>query len=262
MICTIFNGSYNYEKQNHWKNLGMANSMFRIAAGYSCAKKLDTELVCKILPGYPDRYEKTIFRNVTVDDNFNPNMIYHEPNFHYDEIPELKDGDAILGYWQSEKYFKDFKSEIRNLFSPTKEIVEYINSKYGNILENSVAIHSRRGDYTRHPNLHPICNIDYYNSAIEHFGHRKNFLVFGDDVNWLRDNFDANFHIIQETDVIDLYIMSMCTDNIIANSSFSWWGAWLNPNENKKVIAPKNWFGSALSGHNTKDLLPDSWITI
>ena len=161
-----------------------------------------------------------------------------------------------------EKYFKDFKSEIRNLFSPTKEIVEYINSKYGNILENSVAIHSRRGDYTRHPNLHPICNMDYYNSAIEHFGHRKNFLVFGDDVNWLRDNFDANFHIIQETDVIDLYIMSMCTDNIIANSSFSWWGAWLNPNENKKVIAPKNWFGSALSGHNTKDLLPDSWITI
>ena len=262
MICTIRNGEYISKESKSFKNFGLANSMFRIATGYSCAKRLDTGLVCRNLPGYAEKYSENIFRKITVDEDFTPKKIHQEQNFHYNEILGIEDGDALWGYWQSEKYFKDYENEIKDLFSPTEEIVDYINSKYGGILKNSVSIHSRRGDYLNAPGYHPTCDMEYYRSAISHFGHRKNFLVFGDDVNWLRDNFDGNFHIIQETDVIDLYIMSMCKDNIIANSSFSWWGAWLNSNENKKVIAPKNWFGSALSGHNTKDLLPDSWITI
>jgi len=262
MICTIRNGEYISKESQNFENFGLANSMFRIATGYSCAKRLNTDMVCKNLPGYREKYSENIFRNVIVDDSFNPKKLHPEQNFHYDEIIGLQDGDGLWGYWQSEKYFKDFESEIKDLFSPTDEIVDYINSKYGDILENSVSIHSRRGDYLVKPQYHPTCGMEYYNSAISHFGHRKNFLVFGDDLNWLIDNFDDNFHIIQETDVIDLYIMSMCTDNIIANSTFSWWGAWLNSNEDKKVIAPKQWFGSAASGHNTKDLIPNSWITI
>jgi hypothetical protein len=105
--------------------------------------------------------------------------------------------------------------------------------------------------------------MDYYRNAIAEFSDDTRFLVFSDDIQWCKENFKGdNFHFIEgEKDYVDLYLMSLCNNNIIANSSFSWWGAWLNNTPNKKVIAPKQWFGKAKQ-LNTKDLIPETWIIL
>jgi hypothetical protein len=111
---------------------------------------------------------------------------------------------------------------------------------------------------------HPICDIQYYQNAIDNFDNDVIFLVFSDDINYAKKTFTENKYTIieNEKDYIDLYLMTMCKSNIIANSSFSWWGAWLNNNTNKKVIAPKKWFGESLKENNIKDLIPENWICI
>jgi len=119
-------------------------------------------------------------------------------------------------------------------------------------------LHVRRGDYLQLPTHHPTCTIDYYHKALANFDGKV--LVFSDDIDWCRKTFqDPRFEFVKgNLDYIDLYLMSMCKNNIIANSSFSWWAAWLNDNKDKKVIAPKKWFGPAIS-HNTMDLYPKKW---
>jgi len=259
MICVIRNGDY-LSPDN--PIFGLANSMFRIATGYSCAKRLGTNFVCKNLPGYEQRYKDNIFRNIVVDESFMPKNIYHEKSFEYSPIDFINDGDGLWGYWQSEKYFNDCEDEIKELFSPTLDIQKYIDERYGDLISDSTSIHVRRGDYLNHPNHHPVCSIDYYLSAIEKIGGHK-FTIFSDDIKWCKEIFegDAFTFIEGEHDYIDLWLMSQCKNNIIANSSFSWWGAWLNNNKDKKVIAPKLWFGNSLS-HNISDLLPEQWIKI
>jgi hypothetical protein len=105
--------------------------------------------------------------------------------------------------------------------------------------------------------------MEYYRKALLFFHDIKNVLVFSDDIEWTKTTFvDKNFKIIEgEPDYMDLYIMSMCTNNIIANSTFSWWAAWLNKNPDKLVIAPKNWFSDDYE-HDIDELIPKSWITL
>ena len=136
----------------------------------------------------------------------------------------------------------------------------------------SVCIHIRRGDYVEDiitNQFHGVCNLDYYYRSIEYIASKiKNpyFFVFSDDPLWVKQNLilkypcdyiDQNFG---KKDYEDMRVISKCKHNIIANSSFSWWGAWLNINPNKIVIAPKNWFKS--KAINTKDLIPESWFKI
>ena len=124
--------------------------------------------------------------------------------------------------------------------------------------------------------------MEYYNKAIKQFDKDSNFLIFSDDIEWAKNNFKGdNFYFITENkiegndvmdtlniskgghpDYIELYMMSLCDHNIIANSSFSWWGAWLNENPNKKVIAPKKWFGPAYGDINDNDLVPETWTRL
>ena len=109
--------------------------------------------------------------------------------------------------------------------------------------------------------LHASLLLDQ--SALEHFSDKEyKFLVFSDDIEWCKQVFDDDFNFIEgEEDYVDLLLMARCKHNIIANSSFSWWGAWLNRNNNKRVIAPKKWFGS-VANLDSKDLLPKGWITL
>ena len=125
------------------------------------------------------------------------------------------------------------------------------------------SIHVRRGDYVKHPNHHPVQTIEYYNKSVEMVGKDTTIVVFSDDIEWCKKNFNIDniIYIEDEKDYIELYLMSLCDNNIISNSSFSWWGAWLNTNENKKVIAPNKWFGSAIN-ENTNDIIPKGWIKI
>ena len=197
----------------------------------------------------------------------NVNLIqndYNEPNFHYNEIPNQTNLN-IKGYFQSEKYFKNAINEIRYYFLFKLEILTKITSKWDNILNKDVcSIHVRRGDYLLHPNHHPFPGISYYENACKYFPN-SHFLIFSDDINWCKDNFHfiSNKTFVEnQNEIEDLLLMSFCNDNIIANSSFSWWGSYLNSNENKKIISPKQWFGSAYKNMNTEDLYTDKMIKI
>jgi len=248
---------------------GLGNFMFQIATTYSLAKDNKCEVTFNDKKYFKvhkslDEYKNNIFRNINFNNNTEYSFIYNEPHFNFQPIPFRKN-ILLNGYFQSEKYFSHNRNEILRLFSPNEKNLNYIYNKYGNILtKNTTSIHVRRGDYLKLQNHHPLCEMDYYKKSIDVIGKNSTFIVFSDDINWCKENFkykDITF-IENEKDYIDLYIMSMCKNNIMANSSFSWWGAWLNKNQNKKIIAPKKWFGESKKNVDTKDLYPKSCIKI
>ncbi len=181
------------------------------------------------------------------------------------QVFKIPDFSNIDGYFQSEKYFADHELEIRKQFVFKEEILdparEYVKALRGQPL---VSLHVRRGDYLALQAAHPLCTMDYYQAAIseieEILGNVK-VLVISDDIQWCKQNFIGEKYIFSENcnDKEDLARMSLCNHNIIANSSFSWWGAWLNNHKNKLVYAPKNWFGPKFANHSLKDLFPKTW---
>lgn len=179
------------------------------------------------------------------------------------EYIKLDVGDNVLidGFFQSEKYFSHNREEILKMFNFDFDL----SNKY-NFFNNdkTTAIHIRRGDYVKHPNHHPTQSLEYYLKAIELLKNDTDlFVIFSDDINWCKQNIklEKSIYIEDEKDYIELYLMSKCSNNIISNSSFSWWGAWLNENTDKKVIGPAKWFGGAIT-HNTNDVLPENWLKI
>lgn len=177
---------------------------------------------------------------------------YHEPGYTYTEIP-FQGSCSLSGYFQSWKYFDNCKDYIKEILSPNP--VEDLSDR--------CCIHVRRGDYLNYPNHHPIQSMQYYMSAAERIPVKK-FVVFSDDAPWCRQNFKGNEFEINDTASLlsDFRKMISCSHFIIANSSFSWWPAWLSKNESKVVVAPRNWFGPALPKNPTTDLLPPEWIVI
>lgn len=245
---------------------GLGNYMFQISAAHSVALEnnvnsmFDFESYMKVHEDI-NTYRDNIFRNLEVGKIDSNILRYYENSFKYNMIPYSKNiAVCIDGYFQSEKYFLKYNKQIKQLFSEPQHITEYIDSKYGDIFENTCSIHVRRGDYKGLQQFHPLMTMEYYNKSIENFNGK--FLVFSDDIDWCKENFigDSFVFLDNEKDYIDLYLMARCSNNIIANSSFSWWGAWLNNNPNKRVIAPLTWFGPDLSKYDTSDLLPKDWI--
>ena len=183
--------------------------------------------------------------------------------------------DATLeGYWQSEKYFADHTSEIRRDFT-FKDAPVGKNQEYAALIQRalSVSIHVRRGDYVSHPlasAVYVALDADYYHRAVAQLATPNNqtfaYFVFSDDPAWVAQNLSLPTpchwinHNGPDQAAEDLRLMSLCQHHIIANSSFSWWGAWLNARSDKTVIAPRQWFKSEL--RNSEDLVPESWILI
>lgn len=207
-------------------------------------------------------YEKSILSKVKWEAKcpYRPWEIKH-PFFEYVPLPVVKSNVRFHPptYFQSEKYFDEYVA--RELFSIPDSVRENILLRYPDI-SKSISLHIRRGDYVNLSDKHPPCSLEYYQKAIALFP-KKHFLVFSDDREWCKENlkgFNWSFGI-GSNDEEELYMMSLCRGHIIANSSFSWWGAYLNPSKRKKVVAPKNWFGPNLP-LNTSDLLPPSWIQI
>jgi hypothetical protein len=200
---------------------------------------------------------------------------YQEKELLFDEnlFKTNKKNIYLKGYFQSEKYFLKYQDEIRKDF----EIVTPHKKETADMLkiitaENSVSIHIRRGDYISNPNanaVHGTCNLEYYHRAIEIMREKVNnpvFFIFSDDIDWAKENLNIEntMYFVDFTDAStnyeDIKLMSSCKHNIIANSSFSWWGAWLNRNKNKNVIAPSRWFSTDML--NSKDIIPESWMKI
>lgn len=183
---------------------------------------------------------------------------------------KLPDNVYLDGYWQSEKYFLYIEDIIRQEFSIVNPLTSISQDIADQIKDcESISIHVRRGDYvsnTNTNNVHGTCGVDYYSNAIDLIHKRVEnpcFFIFSDDPEWACSNIkpDAPTTYVRHNDYSkdyeDIFLMSMCKHNIIANSSFSWWGAWLNRNPDKIVIAPKKWFNS--KDMNTHDLLPKKW---
>ncbi len=192
-------------------------------------------------------------------------------NFH-PAILSLGDNTYLDGYWQSEKYFSDIEDVIRKEFT-VKSKPDPINESYlGEIRDcESVSVHVRRGDYVSNPTtaqVHGFLGLGYYQKALSIIlenTDRPHFFVFSDDLEWAEGNIktDAPITYVKYNgakNYEDLRLMSACKHHIIANSSFSWWGAWLSPDREKIVIAPRRWFKS--DRLNARDLIPESWHKI
>jgi len=199
----------------------------------------------------------------------------NEKYFHYDpEILSLPDGVFLDGYWQSEKYFEGISDIIRREFcikTPVEgknlEILESISSS------ESVSLHIRRGSYVLPPYnaVHGLSSLAYYQKSVDYIANAIKspyFYIFSDDPQWTRDNLKLSYPctFIDQNDAVkdyeDLRLMSHCKHNILANSTFSWWGAWLNQNPGKMVIAPSQWFADPEMNNKTIDLIPGNWIRI
>jgi hypothetical protein len=182
-----------------------------------------------------------------------------------------KDNRYYVGFWQNEKYFKDISGTIRNDFA-LKEKMSDVSASYLDKITGdsaSVSIHVRRTDILDPKNLYGgICDMDYYKNAIALIKKKAaapTFFVFSDDIEWCKKNlkFSDPVHFVSNSETKDyeeLILMSKCKHNIIANSSFSWWGAWLNENHDKIVIAPKKWLN--IPEKEYEDVLPENWTKI
>lgn len=179
----------------------------------------------------------------------------------------------IEGFFQSEKNFGDVQDAIREEFQLKKEFEgeEYLRAKSKIDPKRGISVHIRRGDYANDKvtnSYFGTCSIDYYKEAIEYMSSKVEsplFYFFSDDIDWVKKEFGKNDNYIFMSngglqDYEELILMSCCSHNIIANSSFSWWGAWLNRNQEKIVIAPKKWLN--VSADRQPKVVPDSWITM
>jgi hypothetical protein len=197
-----------------------------------------------------------------------------ERQFRFDEgVLDLPDGVCLFGYWFSEKYFKDIESLIRSELTvrhpPQGENARLIAQMEAT---SSVSLHVRRGDYVTVPSvnrIHGTCTPEYYAEAVAHVASRVSdprFFVFSDDIEWARRHLPLRYpteyvaHNQGAKSYEDVRLMSHCRHHVIANSGFSWWGAWLNPRPDKIVCAPKFWLADLR--HDTTDVVPESWVKL
>jgi glycosyl transferase family 11 len=273
---------------------GLGNQMFQYAAGRALALRRHTGLVLDLdwlerPPAHltPRRYELDCFRIESELRMIHSRAalgrlrgllrlsprVWREEMFRFDpRTLELPGRVRLVGFWISERYFSDYASQIRQDFrfrapldDTNHELADRISAT------TSVSVHVRRGDYATHDAtraIHGVLPLDYYRAATARIGaavHKPQFFVFSDDPDWCR----ANLELAGRTTYVDhntgrgcedLRLMSLCRHQVIANSSFSWWGAWLNPRKDKIVIAPRRWLADPSVA--TKDVVPDEWIRI
>lgn len=197
-----------------------------------------------------------------------------ERNFHYDpNMRKVRPQTYLIGFWQSEKYFKDVAAVLRKEFTlkhppdaPNQAMLQHIEAV------NAVSVHVRRTDYVTDPaahHLHNICTPAYYKAAIGTLAQSleaPHFFIFSDDMPWVRQHLTISYPVtyVDHNDADhgyeDLRLMRYCKHHIIANSTFSWWGAWLSEYQFKQILAPGKWFTRA--DINTSDVIPASWLQL
>ena len=275
---------------------GLGNQMFQYAAGRALAERLGTELLLDTrdfehyslydyglhkfaigttaaspvqLARWPSwiRRGSRLLRRIGIHTRW-----YAEIQFEYDAVWEsIPDGTMIDGYFQSERYFSGIAESLRVEFVPVA-LLSQQNAHYAELARGceSVALHVRRGDYVTNLNalkVHGVCSPDYFETAITYMRERlenPRFFVFSNDMAWARENLKLGDNAVfvtgnEKYPEIDIHLMAQCRHHIIANSSFSWWGAWLNPSKSKIVIAPERWFAKPM---DTSDLIPRQWVRL
>ena len=246
---------------------GLGNQLFQWAYSRNLSKNNETFLDISLYTNNEEKREFGLDKFSNINYSINTHSLYNSvlvhDYFRYTNVTFYATHLYYLnGYWQSEKYFKESEDIIRKDLEPSDEQFLKLNATPF-INDNVVSMHIRRTDYTTSNGYHPVQTVEYYKKALEIIGEYDKLFIFSDDIEWCRNNlkFDNMIFIEGNTDIEDLYLISLCKHNIIANSSFSWWGAWLNKNPNKKVIAPSKWFGD-MANLNESDIVPEGWIRI
>lgn len=236
---------------------GIGNQMFQYAYGRHLSQKYSTDLFLDTgfyNSNHTYTNRKFLLNNFDIECKIksrnNEHIIFETFPFKEYNINSIK-SYYIDGYWQSEKYFIESKEIIKKDFNLNK------SPQIGN-----TSIHVRRTDYVSSNGYHPVQTIKYYKDAVDHIGEYNKLLIFSDDINWCEENFNFKNMVFVKgnNEIEDLSLMSSCDHNIIANSSFSWWGAWLNDNPTKKIISPSKWFGDHVKIND--DIIPPEWIKI
>ena len=258
---------------------GLANQIFQWAYGKSLSVTHNTELYLDTsfynnqsgctprefsLSKFPNLNFKLFNLDKYLENPCKLNLINDESNFR--NIDFKSDIHYYLnGYWCSERYFEDNKHIIIDSLSYDDDFINKVkNSIYKEVFNKKVvSIHIRRTDYITSNGYHPVIPISYYEKALATIKDYDLVYVFSDDIEWCKNNllFDNILFVEGLDDIEDMWLMSLCKNNIIANSTFSWWGAWLNKNPDKKVISPNNWFGEHVN-INQNNIIPENWIKI
>ena len=265
-----------FSKLGRHGNLG--NSMFQLAATVGAAIKKGYEVKLPRHETYFDIHYNC--NNVSIFDGFDVDIpvlapedlkkikyIHEEPHFHYSSsIDNIQDNTDLTGYYQSERYFKHASKQIRNLFKFKQQHVDSSNNLFSYLEidpHETTSLHIRRGDFVAKQQYHPLQSPQYFFEATIS-ARLKNVLIFSDDIQWCKDNIKSkNVYYSNLTSCFsDMKAMSMCRYNIIVNSTFGWWGAWLNEHPDKIVIAPKLWFGPGNAHLDASDVIPSDWIKL
>lgn len=244
---------------------GLGNQMFQYAYAKALEMKgFDVKLDItgfkkyKLHGGYQlDKYHinlESAKKSSVLFSKINPFKTLKEEDLLYNnKLLSLKGSEYVKGYFQTEKYFSEIRSTLLQQFIVNRETANSTKQYKKEIIQaaNSCSVHIRRGDYvsnSKSNTIHGTCSLDYYKEGIKIIEEKyKNvtFFVFSDDIPWTKENLILKNAIYIDHKCLpheDIYLMSLCKNNITANSSFSWWGAWLNTNEDKTVISPKQWF--------------------
>ena len=241
-------------------NSGIGNQLFCIANALSYSKDSGKRLFLPQILNKKDvlKYKETFYTNLNIGlDADIYDTCYTETDFSYTEIPELTGNVLLNGYFQSDKYFAHNRKHILESFDI--DTLQYkVTQEYGDY-SDYISIHVRRGDYLHLKEYHGVLDIEYYKNSIQHFGDHQKYIVFSDDIEWCKRSLtfvgDVLYSNCKE-DWEDLILMSTCKAHIIANSTFSWWSAWLSGNE---TIAPNIWFTLDDKQLSSKDLYPTKW---
>jgi hypothetical protein len=256
---------------------GLGNMMFEIAAMHSLAIDNNDTAAFINIPS-----QITYLNNET---NFNPSLNhaqeymfllerFNHPGlatytaqfnvpYHYEKLQYVNNA-YYDGFFQSEKWFAHNRTAVLDILKPSQSVTDHIMLKYSHLLnDNTVAVHVRRGDYVKNQGNHAVLPLSYYEKAFGHFDKNSLFVFFSDDIEYCKQTFKmANQVFIEnEKDYVEIFLISQMKHCITANSSFSWWGGWLNQNVNKIVIGPSLWFGPNIR-HNTNDVIPESWVKV
>lgn len=251
----------------------LGNQMFQYALIFSVAKKL------KLNFGIPYKNKSNNdYQNLCLDEGFEitaddsservPKNKFIERKFSFDDsVFKVKDDTDFVGFFQSEKYFKEFEKEIKKEFTFKSDIIEKSNEILSTINHPLVSVCIRRGDYLNKEfsKIHNTCGLNYFLNCLNKIPQNTNKLIITDDYEWAERKFSKikNLQIINQNlndsknKFVMLRIMSMCDYQIISNSSFCWWGAWLS--KSKKILTPKKWFGKGWSGGSWNDIYCSEW---
>lgn len=249
----------------------LGNQMFEIANVYAQALKHNRRFRLTSQNGVDDplAYKDTVFRKLSFSENAHqPQMHRIRGTYHYTEYkPHETLPTAFIGYFQSEKFFKDFSENIKWLYEPSEQFVDNAKKKYPELnYSNTVAIHVRRGDFTIQTDRFPLVSKEYVFEALKKIPEAKTCFILSDDISWCKQNLKKENFVYVDNPVAgeSLWLMSLCNHFVISNSTFSWWGAYLSKYKNKKVIHPSVWLGPGFPKEewNSKDVYCKEWTCI